>query len=42
MGAYLGRTKLEGDKGVMSDYVYLDGARYLPSDDEIRKMWAAD
>jgi branched-chain amino acid transport system substrate-binding protein len=42
MGAYLGRTKLEGDKGVMTDYVYLDGARYLPSDDEIRKMRAAD
>jgi branched-chain amino acid transport system substrate-binding protein len=42
MGAYLGRTKLEGDKGVMTDYVYLDGAKYLPSDDEIRKMRAAD
>ena len=27
MGAYLGRTKLEGDKGVMTDYVYLDGAK---------------
>ena len=27
MGAYLGRTKLEGQKGVMVDYVYLDGAK---------------
>ena len=27
MGAYLGRTKLEGQKGVMVDYVYIDGAK---------------
>jgi branched-chain amino acid transport system substrate-binding protein len=38
MGAYLGRTKVEGGKGVMVDYVYLDGAKYLPSDDEVRKL----
>jgi branched-chain amino acid transport system substrate-binding protein len=38
MGAFLGRTALEGGKGVMVDYVYLDGAKYLPSDDEVRKM----
>jgi len=42
MGAYLGRTKLEGQKGVMTDYVYLDGAKYLPSDDEVRKLRAID
>jgi len=42
MGAYLGRTKLEGNKGVMVDYVYLDGAKYLPSDDEVKKMRAID
>ncbi len=42
MGAYLGRTKLEGDKGVMTDYVYLDGANYLPSDAEVRKLRPAD
>jgi len=42
MGAYLGRTKLEGNKGVMTDYVYLDGAKYLPSDDEVKKMRAID
>ena len=42
MGAYLGKTKLEGDKGVMTDYTYLDGAKYLPSDDEVRKMRPAD
>ncbi|MFL6663592.1 MAG: ABC transporter substrate-binding protein, partial [Rhizobacter sp.] len=38
MGAYLGRTKLEGGKGVMVDYRYLDGANYLPSDDEVKKL----
>ena len=42
MGAYLGRTKLEGQKGVMTDYVYLDGAKYLPRDDEVKKMRAID
>ncbi|HEV7575895.1 MAG TPA: ABC transporter substrate-binding protein, partial [Caldimonas sp.] len=42
MGAYLGKTKLEGSKGVMTDYVYLDGAKYLPSDDEVKKLRAID
>jgi branched-chain amino acid transport system substrate-binding protein len=42
MGAYLGRTKLEGTKGVMTDYVYIDGAKVLPSDEEVLKMRAAD
>ena len=42
MGAYLGRTRLEGDKGVMTDYVYIDGAKVLPSDDEVRKLRAID
>jgi branched-chain amino acid transport system substrate-binding protein len=40
MGAYVGRTKLEGDKGVMTDYRYLDGADYLPSDAEVKKLRA--
>jgi branched-chain amino acid transport system substrate-binding protein len=42
MGAFLGKTKLEGQKGVMTDYVYLDGAKYLPSDDEVKKLRPAD
>ena len=42
MGAYLGKTKLEGQKGVMTDYVYIDGAKVLPSDDEIKRLRAAD
>ena len=28
----------KGGKGVMIDYVYLDGAKYLPSDDEVKKL----
>ena len=38
MGAYVGRTKIEGDKGVMTDYRYLDGAKFLPDDAEVRKL----
>ena len=42
MGAYVGKTKLEGGKGVMTDFVYLDGAKFLPSDDEVKKLRPAD
>ncbi len=38
MGAYVGWTKLRDGKGVMVDWRYLDGADYLPSDDEVRKL----
>jgi branched-chain amino acid transport system substrate-binding protein len=38
MGAYVGRTKLKDGKGIMVDWRYLEGADYLPSDDEVRKM----
>ena len=42
MGAYVGKTKNEGGKGVMVDYVYFDGAKYLPSDSEVAKLRAPD
>ncbi len=42
MGAYVGRTALKGGKGVMVDFSYADGAKYLPSDAEVRKMRPAD
>lgn len=42
MGAFVGRTKNEGGKGVMVDYTYFDGAKYLPSDAEVKKLRAAD
>jgi branched-chain amino acid transport system substrate-binding protein len=40
MGAYVGKTKNEGGKGVMVDYVYLDGAKFLPSNDAVKKLRA--
>ncbi len=42
MGAFVGKTKNDGGKGVMVDYVYLDGAKYLPSDAEVKKLRAPD
>jgi branched-chain amino acid transport system substrate-binding protein len=38
MGAYVGKTKNEGGKGTMVDYVYLDGAKFQPSDAEVKKL----
>ena len=38
MGAFVGRTTLRGGKGEMKDYRYYDGAKFLPSDAEVRKM----
>jgi branched-chain amino acid transport system substrate-binding protein len=42
MGAYVGRTKNEGGKGTMVNYVYLDGGNFQPSDDEVKKLRPAD
>ena len=42
MGAYVGKTKNDGGKGVMVDYTYLDGAKFQPTDDEVKKLRAAD
>lgn len=42
VGAFVGRTGLEGGKGVMRDAQYRDGAKYLPSDEEVRKMRPKD
>jgi branched-chain amino acid transport system substrate-binding protein len=42
MGAFVGKTKLEGDKGVMADYRYLGGADYLPGDAEVNKLRPAN
>ena len=38
MGAFVGKTKNEGGKGVMVDYRYLDGAKYQPSNEAVKKM----
>ena len=42
MGAYVGKTALKDGKGVMVDFVYLDGAKFQPSDDEVKKLRPAD
>ena len=42
MGAYVGRTKNEGGKGVMVDFRYMDGAKFLPSAAEVKKLRPAD
>ncbi len=38
MGSFVGRTKNESGKGVMVNYRYLDGANYLPSAAEVKKL----
>lgn len=38
MGAFLGTTAMQDGGGVMVDWVYLDGADYLPSDNEVMKL----
>ena len=42
MGAFVGTTKNEGGKGVMVDYKYLDGAKFLPSDAAVKKLRPAE
>ncbi len=38
MGAYTGKTAIQNGKGVMVDFEYRDGAKYLPSDAEVKAM----
>src|SRR5918992_1550989 len=38
MGAYVGQLAKKGGKGVMVNWRYADGAKYQPSDEEIRKL----
>lgn len=42
MGAFVGRTRNEGGKGVMVNARYFDGARFLPPAAEVRRMRPAD
>jgi branched-chain amino acid transport system substrate-binding protein len=37
MGMYVGKTIVKDRKGTMEDISYHDGAKYLPSDDEVRQ-----
>jgi branched-chain amino acid transport system substrate-binding protein len=38
MGAYVGRIGLKDGKGVMTSWTYADGAKFLPSDAEVKKL----
>jgi branched-chain amino acid transport system substrate-binding protein len=38
MGAYVGQIALEGGKGIMVNFKYVDGASVLPSDAEVKKL----
>jgi branched-chain amino acid transport system substrate-binding protein len=38
MGAFVGRTKNDGGKGVMVNYRYIDGAKVQPSDAEVKQL----
>jgi branched-chain amino acid transport system substrate-binding protein len=38
MGAFVGRTTLRGGKGEMKDYRYFDGSKFLPSDEDVKKL----
>lgn len=42
MGSYVGRTKNEGGKGVMVDFRYMDGAKFLPTDAQVQQWRAKD
>ena len=42
MGAYVGKTALKDGKGVMVDFVYQDGAKFQPPDDEVKKLRPAN
>lgn len=37
-GAFVGKTAVKNGKGVMVDWRYADGAAYLPTDEEVRKL----
>jgi branched-chain amino acid transport system substrate-binding protein len=38
LGTFVGKTALRNGKGTMTDWRYADGAKYLPGDDEVRKL----
>jgi branched-chain amino acid transport system substrate-binding protein len=38
MGTWIGKTALKDGSGVMTDWTYLDGAKYLPPAEEARKL----
>ena len=41
LGTFTGRTAQQNNRGIMTDYTYRDGAKYLPDDAEVETMRAA-
>ncbi len=42
MGAFVGKTKNDNGKGVLVDAKYMDGAKFQPTADEVKKLRAND
>ena len=42
MGAFVGKTQNRDGVGTMVDYVYIDGSKYQPSNEEVKKLRPAD
>jgi len=42
MGAYVGKLDVRDGRGTMVDWRYADGAKYLPTDDEVRRRRPAE
>ena len=42
MGAYIGKLALKDGKGVMVDWSYADGAKFLPPDEEVKQLRPAE
>jgi branched-chain amino acid transport system substrate-binding protein len=42
VGAYVGKIAVKAGKGTMSDFSYIDGAKVLPSDEEVKKLRPAE
>ncbi len=42
LGAFVGTTALQNNKGIMANPMYHDGASYLPGDDEVKKLRPAE
>ncbi len=38
MGAFVGRTAVKDGKGIMVDWHYAEGGKYLPSEEEVKKL----
>ena len=42
LGSYVGRTAKEGGRGLMVDFRHMDGAKYLPTPEQVKKLRPAD